>query len=467
MSINESKISGILQKSKQESFNQEEFFNEYIGISKKVNKTNNAFISIFQDFKNYEGQIIPCVVSDNICYKEGKTTCGSKILENYTSPFNAFALEKSFEKGIGVLGKTNIDEFGIGDSIGASYYKTTTNPWNSQCIAGSGAAVVVATGGAKLGFSSDARGGLRQSASYCGIVGVKPTYGRVSRRGLIDYASSMDQIGVFADNVVDAAYGLSSISVYDEKDPTSQDVPLNSFNFQKQDLTGIKLAFLNDANLSNTINAEINNCLNKVLKTCKKSGATLGEIPFPYLKITPLVSAIIGAVEAFSNLANFDGVRFGTRSEGKHLQDMYIQTRTSNLGSKVKDFLTFGAFLSKGENYNKYFLWAQKCRMKIYNKLLQVLDEYDYIILPTTPSCAPTLTYLEENVELVNSADVFTALANLSGFPAISLPAGECDGLPMGIQLIGKPFSENNLLETVKVIEEQISFSKASLREEV
>ncbi len=426
-----------------------------VKILAKIDTNYHAFISYAEDIDLGERPLYPSVVADNICLEGLKTTAGSEILEDYQSPFTAFALEKAYGNGFRFLGKTNVDEFGIGDYTGTSYYKTTLNPFSENYLAGSGAAAAVAVGGATAGFASDARGGLRQAASFCGLVGLKPTYGRVSRRGLIEYASSLDHIGVLAQTVSDAAFSFKCISGVDPKDPTSQEGPIRS---DSGDLKG-KIACLQGWDKVEGLTDAVREVFEGSMRHLKDVAGEVKEYPFPYLPLATRTVSLIGAVEAFSNLANFDGIRFGKRAKGDHLQDMYMQTRTAYLGERTKAYLTFGALMSSGKNYQDYFLWAQKNRRVIFDTLMRLFLEVDFILLPCVPHQAPVLTDLDDKDNLENPADVYTSLANLAGIPAITVPVGLHKGLPVGIQLMGRPFSEAALLKMAKALEEKFAVS--------
>ncbi len=417
-------------------------------ILEVIDNRYHAFISRATDFDPGVPPAYPCVAADNICTESLNTTCGSEMLLDYRSPFTASALDKARSSGFFLLGKTNLDEFGIGDCTGRSFFKTTFNPLSQDHLAGSGAAAVVAVGGAVAGFASDARGGLRQSASFCGLTGLKPTYGRVSRRGLIEYASSLDQVGVITAGVDDATFALRCISGPDSKDPASQESPPD----QDSTASGFRVAVPEGWDRVSGLSAGVKSVFNKTLSLLAELKVEAAEVPFSYLPLVSITAAIIGATEAFSNLANYDGVRFGKRMSGDHLQDMYVKTRTAFFGRRVKEFLTFGAFVSSGGNYREYFLWAQQNRGAIQRRLMAILKDYDFLLLPTLPFTAPTLA---ESSGLVNGADVYTALANLAGLPAVTVPAGFDGRLPVGVQLIGRPFAEAALLKAAKLLEEQ------------
>jgi len=414
-------------------------------ISGQIDETYHAFISRAEDLSPGDAPVYPCIAADNICAVDMGTTCGSEILESYRSPFTAFALEKAIASGFCLLGKTNLDEFGIGDCTGRSFFKTTLNPWSKSNLAGSGAAAVVAAGGAMAGLASDARGGLRQAASFCGLVGLKPTYGRISRQGLIDYASSLDQVGVMAASVEETALALRSISGSDSKDTTSQEAPPDP----DTGLAGVRVAILKGWDQVDGLTEAVKRVFNKTVSQLPQTE----EVVFPHLPLVTLTATLIGATEAFSNLANLDGVRFGKRAAAAHLQEMYIKTRTAYCGERMKEFLAFGAFISAGKNYQGYFLWAQKNRGAIYRSLVRLLVDFDFLLLPTVPFTAPALA---DNINGIdNEADVYTALANLAGLPSITVPAGFHGRLPIGVQLIGRPFAESALLKMAAVLEQQ------------
>lgn len=418
------------------------------------------FITLFPH-KESDRVFIPAAAADNLCLEGGRTTCASRLMAGYDSPFSAYALEKAMAAGFSIQGKTNLDEFGIGADTGASPFKTTINPWQNEHRAGSGAAAAVAAGAVMAAFASDARGELRQAASYTGIVGIKPTYGRVSRRGLVDYASSLDQIGVMARCVQDAACALAVISGPDKKDPTSLDKPVDFYPLAKKPAGSLKLACPREWREVQGLESSAEKAFAKTLSDLAKEEIEIKEVSLPALKTAALVATIIGAVEAFSNLANFDGIRFGERTPGEHLQDMYIQTRTAGFGPRVKEFLTLGALLSSGNRYQDYFLWAQKCRRTLQAEIQTVLAETPFLILPALPFALPPLS--REEPGLKSNGYIYTSLANLAGLPAICLPAGIHEGLPIGLQLMGGPFQESALLNAAIKVETIIDFPGLAL----
>ncbi len=411
--------------------------------------------------KESDREFIPAAAADNLCLEGSRTTCASKLMAEYISPFSAYALERAIAQGFGIVGKSNLDEFGIGDSTGISPFKTTVNPWRAGYQAGSGAAAAVASGAVMAAFASDARGGLRQAASYSGVVGIKPTYGRVSRRGLVDYASSLDQVGVITRCVEDAAYCLAAVSGRDLKDPTSVNEPVNFYPLTNDTPNPVILACPREWREAPGLQEPVLGIFEKTLAALAGRGIEIREVSLPDMQAASPVATLIGSVEAFSNLSNYDGIRFGKRIPGEHLQDMYIQTRTAGFGPRVKEFLAFGALVSSGENYQDYFVWAQKCRRLLQDRLQAVLQANPLIILPTLPCTPPPLS--REEQEFGSPGDVYTSLANLAGLPAITLPAATHEGLPVGLQLIGRPFQEGPLLSAAALLEEIISFPGLAL----
>ncbi len=455
MAYEKLKIQELLKAYDSDALTPGEVREEYCRQAAALDEKYNLFISL-PEGKKSSRHFIPAAAADNLCLEGNRTTCGCRLMENYQSPFSAFTLEKAAAIGFEILGKTNLDELGIGDSAGVSCFKTTLNPRAAGFRAGSGAAAAVAAGAVKAAFASDATGGLRQSASCTGVVGIKPTYGRVSRRGLIEFAPSLDQIGVIAGNVEDAAFSLAAISGFDIKDPTSSEEPVDFYPLAAQ-VGGepLKLVCPGQWQEAGGADSVVTAFFTGLLAVFARQGITVETVSLPGLKGAALAAALIGSVEAFSTLANFDGIRFGTRTPGKHLQDMYTQTRTAGFGSRVKEYLTLGALVSSGDKYQDYFLWAQRYRRLLKEQLLAVLEDNPVIVLPTLPFIPPPLD--REETGLVVAADAYTAPANLAGLPAISLPAGTNKGLPFGVQLIGAPFREGELLRTAARLEEIIS----------
>ncbi len=396
---------------------------------------------------------VPVSLGDNICTDVLETTCGSKMMENYVSPIKAFVVDRLTRAGAVITGKTNLDEFGIGDARGHSYFAHSKNPRVESRTAGCGAACAVALGTSLIGLSSDARGALRQSAAYCGVTGLKPTYGRISRYGLIDYASSLDQIGILAMNALDTALILSLVAGKDEGDPTSLDKPVLDYHKELiEKPKGLKIGIIKEWDEVEGLEEEVKKAFEAGLEQLKDMGIEIMEINAPSFFHSPYTAAIIGAVEAFSNLANFDGVRFGFRASSNHLHEMYINTRTEGFGEHLKRFLAFGALASSEKHFQEYFLPAQKMRTRIKDELEEILEEVDMIATPTVPFMAPSLERVEKDCSIAPAADTFTSAANLAGLPSLSVPV-KAETMPAGLQLMGRPFQENLLLKVSHALE--------------
>lgn len=433
--------------------------------AQKAQEKYNIFISLDKNFQEQVEKVkvkniekyplagVPVSLGDNICTEFLETTCGSKMMEGYVSPLQAFAVDRLTRAGAVITGKTNVDEFGVGDARGHSYFARSQNPREDSRTAGCGAACAVALGASLVGLGSDARGGLRQSAAYCGVTGLKPTYGRVSRYGLIDYASSLDQIGILAINSLDTAFVLSFIAGKDERDPTSLDKPVLDYHKElKEPPEGFKVGIIKGWNEVDGLEEEVKKAFEEGLEELRKLGLEIMEVNVPSFFHSPYTAAIIGAVEAFSNLANFDGVRFGFRASSKHLHEMYINTRTEGLGEHLKRFLAFGALASSEKHFQEYFLPAQKMRTKIKGELEEVLEKVDMIATPTVPFMAPYIEHVEKDCSIAPAADTFTSAANLAGIPALSIPV-KAETMPAGLQLMGKAFQEDSLLKVSHALE--------------
>ena len=399
-------------------------------------------------------------LADNISTTGLKTTCASSMLKDYQSPFNSSAAQKLNATGALLVGKTNMDEFGMGTWGKSSYFGAVKNPCNVKHTAGSGAAAAVASGSVTLALAGDRFGELRQSAAYCGVLGLKPTYGRISRNGLIDCAPSLEQLGIIARKTVDLASALETISGADPQDPTSYkgDVPPYA-NLLQENIGPIKIAVPAGWEDVPYLTAELKEAFTEGLNGLDKTTFQVKTVPLHHLHQSLVTAIIIGAVETFSNMSNYDGIRFGLRGNGKHLQEMYRLTRTVGFSSQIKQFLTFGALISSGKYINEYFLKAQKMRTIIKRELEECLQQYDLIIAPTTPFKAPALQ--EEDHEnngnlLPDSAASYTAAANITGLPAITipLPGRNADKLPAAaLHFIAKAWNEPLLLQTAQLLE--------------
>lgn len=421
-------------------------------------KLLNAFISFNPAVTNGEqtGQLsgkasldgTSFALADNICTATLKTTCASRMLEAYQPTFGSTAGQKLEDKGALLVGKTNMDEFGMGTWGQGSHFGAGKNPWNEKHTAGSGAAAAVAVGAVTLALAADRLGEVRQAAAYCGVIGLKPTYGRISRSGLIDCAPSLEQLGIIAKDSTSLAAALETVSGHDPKDATSFKAEVPPYvNLLQEKLNVVKVAVPEDWKAFTDMAG-----LNKKIFQVK-------TVPLQYFKHALVTASIIAAVEAFSNMSNYDGVRFGLRGDGKHLQEMYRLTRTEGFSSFVKEFLTFGALISSGKYYKDYFLRAQKMRTIIKKELEDCLQQYDLLLIPAVPFSAPSLENGATGSNLPDPAAYYTAAANLSGLPAITCPIPghkPADSLPnAGLQFIAKIWDEALLLKTVRFLERE------------
>jgi aspartyl-tRNA(Asn)/glutamyl-tRNA(Gln) amidotransferase subunit A len=399
---------------------------------------------------------IPLAVKDNICVKDHLTTCASKILSNFKSPYDATVVKRLKKAGAIIIGKTNLDEFAMGSSNETSYFGAVCNPLNLQYVPGGssgGSAAVVAYGGAIGALGSDTGGSIRQPASFCGVVGLKPTYGRVSRYGLVAFASSLDCIGSIARNVTDAGIILSAISGYDPYDATSANFPVDTLMPNKDKIKEYTIGVAKEY-LEMEIDTEVRNVFNETVEELKKVAFKVKEISLPLAKYHLACYYLICTAEASSNLARYDGVRYGLREKSEHLIEMYERTRDSGFGQEVKRRILLGTYaLSKGY-YDEYYGTAQRVRTLIRDDFKEAFKNCDIIITPTSPTLPFKLNERISNPLAMYRSDIFTTGASLAGLPAISVPAPKrINEFSVGIQLIAKPFFEQDLLNCAKAIE--------------
>ncbi len=393
---------------------------------------------------------IPLAIKDNISTKGIKTTCSSKILENYVPPFDATVIEKLKQEGYIITGKTNLDEFAMGSSTENSAFFTTKNPWDLERVPGGssgGSAAAVAAGFVPAALGSDTGGSIRQPAAFCGIVGLKPTYGRVSRYGLVAFASSLDQIGPMTRYVEDAALLMNVISGYDRRDSTSvpEDVP-DFLSEIKKDVKGLKVGLPKEFFIEG-LDSKVKEIVIDAIKLLKKEGIIVEEISLPHTKYAIEAYYIIAPSEASSNLARYDGVRYGYRAaEYTDLEDMYSKTRDEGFGAEVKRRIMLGTYSLSSGYYDAYYLKAQKVRTLIYKDYMEAFKNVDVILTPTTPDVSFKIGEKTQDPIQMYLSDIFTVSVNLATVPAISIPCGFKDGLPVGLQIVGKPFDESTIL---------------------
>ena len=392
---------------------------------------------------------IPIAHKDIFCTQDVKTTCGSKMLDNFVAPYNATVVEKLDAIGTVSLGKLNMDEFAMGSSNETSFYGTVKNPWNTQCVAGGssgGSAAAIAAKLAVCTTGTDTGGSIRQPAAFCGVTGIKPTYGRVSRYGMIAYASSLDQGGTIAQNAKDCAFLLQAMAGFDAKDSTSVDIVVDNYvDSFNQPLNGLKIGLPKEF-FTPDLNTEMAKVLETAINEYKKLGAEVKEISMPHLQYAIPAYYVIASAECSSNLSRFDGVRFGYRCENPtDLSDLYTRSRGEGFGTEVKRRILMGTYALSAGYYDAYYLKAQKVRRLIRDDFKQAFNDVDVIFSPVTPTPAFLIGAKLANPVEMYLADIYTIAVNLAGLPAMSIPAGFIEGLPVGLQLIGDYFKEAQL----------------------
>lgn len=400
---------------------------------------------------------LPIAIKDNISTKGIKTTCSSKMLENFVPVYDATVIQKLKNSGYIITGKTNMDEFAMGSSTENSAFFTTRNPWDLERVTGGssgGSAAAVAAGMVPASLGSDTGGSIRQPAAFCGVVGLKPTYGRVSRYGLVAFASSLDQIGPFGRTVEDCALIMNIISGKDQKDSTSKDVPVDDYTkYLDRDIKGIKVGIPKEF-FSEGLDKDIKDNILKTVRKLEKEGAKVEEISLPHTKYAIEAYYIIAPSEASSNLARFDGVRYGYRTKNyEDLEEMYCKTRDEGFGAEVKRRIMIGTYVLSSGYYDAYYLKAQKVRTLIYQDYMKAFNDVDVIVTPTTPDVAFRVGEKSSDPIQMYLSDIFTVSINLATVPAINVPSGLKDGLPVGLQIIGKPFDEATLFNVARKVE--------------
>lgn len=440
------------------------------------NKYLNAFLEVFADEakqraieidkKIKEGQTrklagVVIGIKDNICYKGHRVSAASKILEGFESLYSSTVVERLLKEDAIIIGRLNCDEFAMGGSNENSAYGNVLNPIDNSRVPGGssgGSATAVKAGMCHAAFGSDTGGSIRQPAAFCGIVGMKPTYGRVSRHGLIAYASSFDQIGPFTNSVEDAALLLEIIAGADEYDSTASGKNVDAYSSQLNFSGKAKIAYIKDCIEHDGIDKEVSQNIFSLIDALKKNGHAVEPTSFPYIDYMVPAYYVLTTAEASSNLARFSGVLYGHRSkEAKDVNETFSKSRSEGFGKEVQRRIMLGTFVLSAGYYDAYYGHAQKIRRVLTEKTNAILEKNDFILLPTTPKTAfrfgdnkdPVSMYLE---------DIFTVQANLTGLPAISLPIGKhSNGMPLGVQLIGKKFDEKNLLAFANYLMKEFS----------
>lgn len=429
-------------------------------VSLRKEKALQEARTIDEKIKNGEkvGELagVPVSIKDNMVSEGDKTTACSKILSNYTGIYDGTVVKKLKEADAIIIGITNMDEFAMGSTTKTSIHHITRNPWDNERVPGGssgGAAASIAAQEAYISLGSDTGGSIRQPASFCGVVGMKPTYGRVSRYGLMAFASSLDQIGPIAKKVEDIALAMNVIAGPDDYDATVVNCEVPDYTqFLNQDIKGMKIGVPKEYFIDG-INPEVRKIMDSSLEKFKELGAEIVEVSLPHTKYAVPTYYVIAPAEASSNLARFDGVRYGYRSENiENINDLYINSRSEGFGDEVKRRIMIGTYVLSAGFYDAYFKKAQKVRAKIKDDFEKAFENVDIIFTPVSPTTAFRLDDKKTPIELYLE-DIFTISANLAGIPGISIPAGKVEGLPVGIQLLGKPFGEGELIKAGSAFE--------------
>lgn len=406
---------------------------------------------------------IPIGIKDNICTKGVKTTCSSKMLGNFVAPYNATVTEKINAEEMINLGKLNMDEFAMGASTEYSAFKKTANPWNLNKVPGGssgGSAAAVAAGLVPWALGSDTGGSIRQPASFCGVVGLKPTYGLVSRYGLVAFASSLDQIGPITKDVTDSAMLLNVIAGHDEKDTTSMKIEKKDYT---QALTGnvkgLKIGVPKEY-FGEGINPEVKEALEKAIEEYKAMGAEVEECSIPIADYALATYYIIACAEASSNLGRFDGIRYGYRATNTDdLKELFVNSRTEGFGAEVKRRIILGTYVLSSGYYDAYYKKAQQVRTLVKQEFAKAFEKYDVLITPTAPTVAFDIGQRSNNPLEMYLADICTVSLNIAGLPGISVPCGvDSQGMPIGMQIIGNHFDEETILNVAYTYEQKVKF---------
>ncbi|RLD17712.1 MAG: Asp-tRNA(Asn)/Glu-tRNA(Gln) amidotransferase GatCAB subunit A [Caldiserica bacterium] len=458
-------IKEIVEGIKNKKIKAKEVVEECLKEIRERDKGVNSFITVFEEDAIKEGELIdrnledlkdkkllgvPISIKDNILVKGKRTTAGSKILENYIATYDATVVKRLKEEGAIIIGKTNMDEFAFGSSTETSYFGPTRNPVDIERVPGGssgGSAASVSAGFVPCSLGSDTGGSIRQPASFCGVFGLKPTYGRVSRYGLIAFASSLDQIGPFAKNTFDLALIMEVIAGYDEYDSTSlnEEVPEYSKDIENFDIKGVKIG-LPDEYFELGVDSEIKDRILGICKKLEEEGSIIERIKLPHTKYAVSVYYIVAPSEASSNLARYDGVKYGySNRNGKDLIEDYFLTRRDGFGEEAKRRIIIGTFALSSGYYDAYYLKAQKVRTLIKRDFEEAFKKVDFIITPTSPQVPFKIGEILDPISMYMQ-DVFTIPASLAGIPGLNFPAGRNkDGLPIGLQILGKKLSEREI----------------------
>ncbi len=474
MELYEQTLRTLHQQLKQKQVSSVEITNAMLNRIEATDSAINAFITItpeqaLKDAKAADLMIasgqaaaltgIPIALKDIFLTEGIRTTCASRMLENFIAPYNATAWSRMKEQGAVLLGKLNQDEFAMGSSCENSHFGATRNPWNTGHIPGGssgGSAAAIAAQQAVATLGTDTGGSIRQPASHCGCVGLKPTYGRVSRYGVISYASSLDQVGPMTRDVTDAALLLGVIAGYDPKDSTSVDCPVPDYSASlKNDLKGMKIGLPKEYFIDG-LDPDVQKAMGQAIQTYRSLGAEFVEVSLPHTNYAVATYYLIATAEASSNLARYEGVRFGHRAEpSSGLLDMMMQSRSEGFGAEVKRRIMLGTYALSSGYYDAYYLKAQKVRTLIQMDFIEAFKKVDILLTPVAPTPAFRIGEKTSDPLQMYLSDIFTIPVNLAGICGISVPAGfSKDGLPVGLQLLGRPFGEETIIRAAYSFEQ-------------
>ena len=479
MDITNLTVHELMEKLGNNELTSEEITKAYVDRINDKGKGVNAFVTTLCDEalekakkideKRKSGDIksnlagIPIGIKDNLCTKGVKTTCSSRMLEDFIAPYDATVVENLNNEDLIDLGKLNMDEFAMGASTEYSYFKKTSNPWNLKRVPGGssgGSAAAVAAELVPWALGSDTGGSIRQPASFCGVVGLKPTYGLVSRYGLVAFASSLDQIGPITKDVTDAAILLNLIAGHDERDTTSYDMPKKDYTKAlKGDVKGLKIGIPKEY-FGEGINEEVKEKLEEAIETYKKLGAEVEEISLDIAKYALATYYIIACAEASSNLGRFDGIRYGHRAENfSNLKELYRNSRSEGFGAEVKRRIILGTYVLSSGYYDAYYKKAQQVRTLVKREFDKAFEKYDVLLTPTSPTVAFEMGTRSNNPLEMYLADICTVSVNIAGLPGISIPCGvNSENMPIGMQLIGNKFEEEKILNAAYAFEKEFKF---------
>ena len=479
MQLYEYTVHELIEKLEKGETSSEEITKDYFKRIKEIDPKVKAYVSTLEesalekarkiDEKRKSGETlskfagIPIGIKDNMCIEGTKTTCSSKMLENFVAPYNATVIEKLNDEDVVYLGKLNMDEFAMGSSTERSAFFITHNPWDLDRVPGGssgGSAAAVAADMAPWALGSDTGGSIRQPSSLCGVVGLKPTYGLVSRYGLVAFASSLDQIGPITKDVTDSAMLLNLIAGHDEKDSTSMDLEKKDYTKSLvNDVKGMRIGIPKEY-LGEGINEEVKNAILEVAKKYEELGAVVEDCSFDVGQYATSVYYIIADAEASSNLGRFDGIRYGYRSEKyDNLKDIYRNSRSEGFGPEVKRRIMVGTYVLSSGYYDAYYKKAQKVRTVIKDAYNKLFEKYDLLLTPNSPTTAFKIGEKTENPLEMYLADICTVPVNIGGLPGMSIPCAlDSNGMPIGFQLIAKPFAEETIFRAAYTYEQNTNF---------